>query len=770
MRTLAATSRVGTMREYFGFLPRAGYFGGLGPSDTGFTNMYSCDPAGSPFGMARGLPDTAAEPGEDRFGARAWINREARKRMTPFAAAYATSGEIPLSLLPWFDIAEQYAPWDRRVGYRSIFHELEDRGERYFCCAWPDTNLLEDHRDEALARRTIDRSSADDRLVFLHLQELDALGHAYGPESSELLTAIRRADEYVRDVVTALRSRVDRLDVILFSDHGMVPVTGTVDVWSAVTSTGCVPGRDVVFFLDSTMARFWFPTDVARGAIERVLAALPGNVLDARERRRLDIDGCDPRNGELFFLASPGHVIIPNFFQANADHTRGMHGCEPDCPDNMGIVLVSDVDTDAPADMGIVGPAAIYEALRHSLGLGREGVRTRVVTAGPSQRAFTQHPDPRAAATVQGHMRRIVDETLRVIPSPTAIVLSGSFGRDEGGVRRDPDGTFIPVNDYDLLVIAPDATAPGMEAMQTVGHTLAREFRTDFVHFSVWPDLALAAAPSMANFDLRHGSRIIHGASDVLNGLADMSAADIPESDGLQLLYNRLGGILTGLKAPHDAGGRLTQHERGYLTNQIMKARIALGDWRLVRARAYDVSYRKRRERFLWLAPGLSVAGRERDAILAGYDFKLHPERSAMDNPGAAAVEAANWLVAAIIDATGAMTRRPVETPADASALYREIMRVADDVVRRDNEHAIRQLQGNAHVQVRPDASEWVRSAIYASFPLVAVAASGDDEAFGRACERLDTCLTPPWPRPLTPDNWEVVRSRLSHAWLALVG
>jgi hypothetical protein len=304
--------------------------------------------------------------------------------------------------------------------------------------------------------------------------------------------------------------------------------------------------------------------------------------------------------------------------------------------------------------------------------------------------------------------------------------------------------------------------------LQALGGDLAAEFRTDFVHFSVWPDLQQAVAPSIANFDLRYGSRILHGPEDALDSLPEMAAADIPDLDGLQLLYNRLGGILTGLKSP-DETGAMTPRERGYLVNQVMKARIALGDWRLVRARAYDVSYRKRRERFDWLASGMLVGAAERHAILEGYDFKLQPERVDLHDLSAAAAQAAAWLVSAIVRATAELTRRPVGTAAEAAALYRDIMSAADSAVRRDNEYASRQLRSNAHVRVRSNVSDWVRSAIYGSFPLVAAAAAGDGDAFVRACDRLDACLTPPWPRTLTPANWELVRRRLSHAWLALV-
>ena len=56
LRALAGAGATARLREDFGFVPRAAYFGGLSPEQYGFTNMYCCDPVASPFGIARGPP------------------------------------------------------------------------------------------------------------------------------------------------------------------------------------------------------------------------------------------------------------------------------------------------------------------------------------------------------------------------------------------------------------------------------------------------------------------------------------------------------------------------------------------------------------------------------------------------------------------------------------------------------------------------------------------------------------------------------------------
>lgn len=789
IRDLASRSRQGAMREHFGFLPRAAYFGGLDPGEAGFTNMFCCDPEASPFGLARGLSlDCSGRAPRERLGARQWIESEARRRVTPFAASYLTSGAIPLALLHWFNVAETRAPWDRRVGYRSIFHELDDRGEAFFTCAWPDTNRLADHTDQGIVDHALAHIEPGHRLAFMHLQELDGLGHAYGPESAEILNGLAATDALVERLITSLESRFDAVDVVLFGDHGMVSVTGTVDVWSALDAAGLTPGRDVVFFLDSTMARFWFPTAAARDAVLRALEGLPGQVLKAPDLERLRIDRCDRRNGELMFLAEPGHVILPNFFQRAGELPRGMHGYEPDCPDNMGAFVVHTASAgpragrhEDPSDIGVVDATSVHTELRRLLGLGL--ARATTIAGTPGRRrlsgTYTQDHDPRVHAVLRDHMARITEAARAEVPETTAVVLTGSFGRDEGGVVRDRDGRIRPLNDYDVLVLAPRAQPAQGDRLHTLGRALADEFGIDFVHFSLWPDMAPAQHITIGNFDLRYGSRVLWGPPDVLAALPRFAAADIPLFEGLLLLYNRLGGLLSGLgqptqraneAVPRTAGRTFRSGHETYLLNQIMKARMALGDWHLIRARAYDVSYATRRERFSWLAGGLPLDADGRRAVADGYTFKLHPDLAHIEDLDAAARETMRWLTSAIVSATGQISRRPVETAADAADRFGSLLGQDERARCADNQAATETLSGRngAHVLARPAGS--VRHAIYAAFPLLAAALDGDAAAFARAGDRLDGCLTAPWPRELTADHWNQVRQRATDAWLALVG
>src|SRR5947209_10038165 len=141
LKSLAASSATGVFRECFGFVPRAAYFGGLDAEEYGFTNMYCFDPEASPFSMARALPSsTEGAAVETQIGIRALLEQSARERMAPFAKSYASSAEIPLRFLPFFDVVEKRAPWDKAVGYRSLFALLDEQHLPWYQCHWQETN------------------------------------------------------------------------------------------------------------------------------------------------------------------------------------------------------------------------------------------------------------------------------------------------------------------------------------------------------------------------------------------------------------------------------------------------------------------------------------------------------------------------------------------------------------------------------------------------------------------------------------------------------
>jgi len=163
---------------------------------------------------------------------------------------------------------------------------------------------------------------------YLHLFESDHIGHKFGKDSDALNEKLAEYDRYIEKL-----SKISD-NLILFSDHGMVDVTGEINIWKSVESAGYKYGKDYLMFLDSTLARFWFFNKKAKGDI---ISCLPkgGHVLSQKEKHEARIPG---GFGEEFYLADAGKLIVPNFYQESA--CRTMHGYSPATEEQKGFYYV----------------------------------------------------------------------------------------------------------------------------------------------------------------------------------------------------------------------------------------------------------------------------------------------------------------------------------------------------------------------------------------------------------------------------------------------
>jgi hypothetical protein len=757
IRSLAGAG-AGELREPFGFLPRAAYFGGLTPEEFGYSNMYAFDPARSPFRAARALPTRRTGASAlDALDVRAFIDAVAREQLPPFARAYATSGRIPLDLLPRFSVVEQHAPWEQKAGYHSIFHELDERGMRWFEVSWPGTNALADRTDGGIVAEALRRATDDMRFGYVHLQALDACGHTFGPSSAETRDCIVETDRLVERLVQTLRSRFDAVDLLLFGDHGMVSVTRGVDILRMLDDLPLERGIDYTPFVDSTMVRVWTHGARARAMLPEVLRQAEGaRLLTDADRRRMHIAGCDPRNGDLLLLAEPGVVFLPNFFQGDRLLPRGMHGYDPDCPDNRG-VFIAHADDVAPR-RDVVDATELHGMLRALL---FDDVRAPVpagdVCAGPDNAAtrFTMRAEEPAQAVVRGHLDAITRAVCEVA-EPRAIVLTGSFGRGEGGVARDGD-TFRPVNDYDVLVVG----GPSHPPLDRLSRSLPRRLGIDYVDLS-WSDGAWDSVPaSMANFDLKYGSTVIYGAGDALEPMPDLAAGDIPLVDALQLLLNRTAGLLTGLRREPSP----TEPARRYLLNQCVKASIAIGDSWLVAWQAYDASYLVRGRRFRSLASGAGVEPALVDRVADAYAMKLAPDYESPRDPYAEVLDLAPALIGRITQVIDACSGRNAASLEDALDHYVAMPLVPD--LAADNQRVM-QCEAVATLVRDVPSDHSVRQLVYAVLPLVLRAATASSPACRPADWRPAHWLSLP-ERVDGWAAWESMRGRVVDAWFGLV-
>ena len=628
LRYLAASGAKGVFQEPFGFCPRGTYFGGLSPGEVGYAFTFWNDRANSPFQSARLLPDDRNLSTRSQAFVREVLSAEARSNTTPFGASYIHPHSIPLRFLPEIDIAEKYPAWDRRVGYRSLFHELEERGHQWLYAGWPTLNDYHLRHDGEIVSWVLDHVRSEH--VFVHVQfcELDAVGHEFGPGSPEVVQVLAETDRLVRLLVEGLMAKGHALDVLIFGDHGMVSVISEIDIVHHLSALSVQAPTDYLYFLDSTIARFWYRHSAARNQIIEALGAVRGGrILNECDKVAYGIESLDRRCGEDIFLADPGCLIAPSFFHGPGQSPRGMHGYDPAEPDNQGVFIAAGPHFRPATDAGLVQANQLYPLCRS------------ILFEPPASISFdraVQHGAPQGAESYDLIVARDLEVIQRCIaetdPDPgKTVVLAGSFGRGEGAVVP-ANGSGRAVNDYDVLVFSKTTVDPVM--LKGLRDALAKQLGLPFVDLT-WYDPAWISVPerSIFRYDLRYGAKVISGDHAFLERLPHLAEHDIPSAEILRLLCNRAAGVLMALKPHVLSSQELAEGDREFFWIQVMKAGTALADHYLFKWSAYHTSYRVRRRRFAALGEASCIEEDLRTAIDACFAFKLEPAPVLVQDP-----------------------------------------------------------------------------------------------------------------------------------------
>ena len=294
------------------------------PREHGRWAMYRRDPARSPFRSHRWLLRLAALTGREEF-----VRRRLRAAVGNGGGynGYWQLYAIPVRHLPELDVVEKedlFAPGGV-PGYPTVI-DLIARGD----ATWRGWNWRTPEPENFRAfGEAIDRERHG--ALFLYAPDLDALMHAEGTGSPSVSARVAWYDATIREMTERARRRYDDVRVVVMSDHGMADTIGTHDLWTPLRALGLREPADVFFFLDSTMARFWFGGDAARRKVLALLAEQPyGHVLSPEEERRHGVDFASREYGETTFLLDPGHLIVPSYMGSHA--SAGMHGFDPDAP------------------------------------------------------------------------------------------------------------------------------------------------------------------------------------------------------------------------------------------------------------------------------------------------------------------------------------------------------------------------------------------------------------------------------------------------------
>lgn len=337
--SLARDGLSGSSIPSFGFEPDAAYLAGLRPDEADGGAMFWLDLDGSPFRFTRFLPavlDNLSErPAQFmRKGIRLIAQLSARNVRTRY---WASPGWIPLPLLPHFGFSSTRLMEDPGfLPAATVFDHLRAAGRSWYYHGMPlyrvsATSVMERFLVEFTGRESY---------AFLHIGDLDGIGHHYGPSSDKRKEALHRVDRILSRIVAHARTTAGDVDILVLGDHGMAQVEHTLDVRPVIER---LQARGLMFdyFIDATFFRCWSQDADVLDAVQGELNQLPGlmEIGDA-EAQRYGLHYQHNRFWDICWQAEEGFVFTPNFHN-NHELLLGMHGYLPECRENWSAFVLS---------------------------------------------------------------------------------------------------------------------------------------------------------------------------------------------------------------------------------------------------------------------------------------------------------------------------------------------------------------------------------------------------------------------------------------------
>ena len=187
-----------------------------------------------------------------------------------------------------------------------------------------DWHLSDDENYQA-AERAIESGK---NILFVYTGSFDGMLHDQVSDFQAVQVRLDTMKTKIKSLYDKAQEYAENVHFTVFSDHGMTPLTQTVDIMSAIEQTGLVFGRDYGVCYDSTLARFYYLSENSREIIEQLMLRYPGYFLTEDDEKKYGIYREDRIFGDAIFLLDAGIQIIPSDMGGKA--LNGMHGYSPE--------------------------------------------------------------------------------------------------------------------------------------------------------------------------------------------------------------------------------------------------------------------------------------------------------------------------------------------------------------------------------------------------------------------------------------------------------
>ena len=222
---------------------------------------------------------------------------------------------IPFSMLPY--ISQNKAD--------SVFSTSENTvlsDYKFKILSASDIKNEKGHRDKEIINQAQKIKNGDN--IFLLLGDLDALAHKFGM-GQEFYTHLKQCDTWIGEIISKANENHEK--IIVISDHGMEGVNddGVVDL-QIEQKLGKPSENGYLYFLDATIARFWYKNDAQKKRVRAHMKKYPSMQLVSPQRRKeLGISNSD--YGDDIYFIDEKKYIHPCFL--GSKKPKALHGYDP---------------------------------------------------------------------------------------------------------------------------------------------------------------------------------------------------------------------------------------------------------------------------------------------------------------------------------------------------------------------------------------------------------------------------------------------------------
>ena len=258
---------------------------------------------------------------------------------------------IPYSWLPYFSLTEDRIDHRNPAAFQvpTILTLLAEAGRTYCYDTFTALNFNSPYQSDADRLNAVicDIQKSPKDLYLVYIAAPDVFGHWYGPDSLDFRRVLRSLDKDLEHFVQSLEQKVPGNRYVFLGDHGMMTVNKRIDAAKEISRllrlVRLRKGRDVIYFLDSTMVRLWAISDKARSMLPVVLTKSDmfnrnGTWMDEKIAKRNNVPLSDRRYGDYLWVANPGTLIFPDYFHIRRP-CKGMHGYDPHLPESRGTCI-----------------------------------------------------------------------------------------------------------------------------------------------------------------------------------------------------------------------------------------------------------------------------------------------------------------------------------------------------------------------------------------------------------------------------------------------